>query len=211
MRRHRQILPAPPRAAVLLLAGTLSLSVVACERGEDPEIAARRTALEQQRSQLVDQFAVAQNQVRATQAQAMDDPSIDSLRSRFYDLLRARMIEIEPRAGAWLDRAQVLGARIDELSKPLLLEEGQAPPADDDRDSVMSEFATLEKTLQPLQNRALQDPEVAAAFGEMQDSVHALMVRMNPDAAPALERMKRTSAAVDSIDAELADLGRPEE
>lgn len=186
------------------------MGLVACEHGEDPEIAARRTSLEQQRSQLVDQFAIAQNQVRATQTRAMDDPSIDSLRERFYDLLRARMIEIEPRAEAWLDRAKVLGARIDELSKPLLLEQGEAPPPDDDRDSVLSEFATLEKTLRPLQNRALQDPEVAAALGEMQDSVHALMVRMNPDAAPALERMKRTSAAVDSINAELAALGEPE-
>lgn len=190
----------------LLLAAVLAAGLSACGGGADEaEIAARRTALEQQRHQLLNQFAAAQNKVRNTQTRALDDPSIASLRDQFYTLMRDKMIEIEPRAEAWLDRAKELGARIDELSTPLILEEGQEP-TDDDRAGVMEEFAALEKTLRPVQNRAMADPEVAAAFQAMQDSVHALMIRMNPDAAPAIDRMKRTSAAVDSLDAEIAAL-----
>lgn len=194
-----------PRAGLLLTA-MLATVLVACGGGADEaEIAMRRTALEQQRHQLLNQFATAQNQVRNTQTRALDDPSIASLRDEFYTSLRQKMVEIEPRAGAWLDRAKELGARIDELSAPLILEEGQEPP-DDDRAGVMEEFAALEKTLRPVQNRAMADPEVAAAFRAMQDSVHALMIRMNPDAEAAIDRMKRTSAAVDSLDAEIAAL-----
>ena len=190
----------------LLLLATLLPGLAACGGdAEDAEIAARRTALEQQRHQLQDQFAAAQNQVRNTQTQALDDPSIQPLRENFYALLREKMIEIEPRAGTWLDSAKTLGGRIDELSKPLILERGQEPP-EDDREDVIRAFGQLEQTLRPVQNRAMQDPEVAAAFAAMQDSVHALMVRINPDAAGAIERMKRTSAGVDSLDAEIAAL-----
>jgi len=201
----RQSGSARPRTGLLLTA-VLATVLAACGGGADEaEIATRRTALEQQRHQLLNQFAAAQNQVRNTQTRALDDPSIAPLRDQFYTSLREKMIEIEPRAGAWLDRAKVLGARIDELSKPLLLEQGQEPP-DDDRVAVMEEFAALEDTLRPVQNRAMVDPEVTAAFQAMQDSVHALMIRMNPDAESAIDRMKRTSAAVDSLDAEIAAL-----
>lgn len=201
-RHRRRRLP----AGGLLLLATLLPGLAACGGdAEDAEIAARRTALEQQRRQLQDQFAAAQNEVRNTQTQALDDPSIQPLREDFYTLLRAKMVEIEPRAETWLDSAQELGSRIDELSKPLILEQGQEPP-EDNREQVIREFGQLEQTLRPVQDRAMQDPEVAAAFAAMQDSVHALMVRMNPDAAGAIERMKRTSAAVDSLDAEIAAL-----
>lgn len=201
-RHRRRRLP----AAGLLLLATLLPGLAACGGdAEDAEIAARRTALEQQRHQLQDQFAAAQNEVRNTQTQALDDPSIQPLRENFYTLLRQKMIEMEPRAETWLDSAQKLGSRIDELSKPLILEQGQEPP-EDNREQVMREFGQLEQTLRPVQNRAMQAPEVAAAFAAMQDSVHALMVRMNPDAAGAIQRMKRTSAAVDSLDAEIAAL-----
>jgi len=190
----------------LLFFAALLPGLAACGGdAEDAEIAARRTALEQQRHQLQDQFAAAQNEVRNTQTQALDDPSIQPLRESFYALLREKMIEIEPRAATWLDSAKTLGGRIDELSTPLILEQGQEPP-EDDREDVIRAFGQLEQTLRPVQNRAMQDPEVAAAFAAMQDSVHALMVRMNPDAAGAIERMKRTSAAVDSLDAEIAAL-----
>jgi uncharacterized protein HemX len=201
-RHRRRRLP----ATGLLLLATLLPGLAACgEDAEDAEIAARRTALEQQRRQLQDQFAAAQNQVRNTQTRALDDPSIQPLRENFYTLLREKMIEMEPRAETWLDSAQTLGSLIDELSEPLILEQGQEPP-EDNRKEVIREFRQLEQTLRPVQNRAMQDPEVAAAFAAMQDSVHALMIRMNPDAAGAIQRMKRTSAAVDSLEAEIAAL-----
>lgn len=180
------------------------LSPLACDGNAHTD--ARRSALEQQRRQLLNQFAAAQNQVRRTQAQALEDPSIVPLRERFYGLLRERMVEIEPRAEAWLDRAQELGPAIDELSAPQILQPGEEPAPREEREQVVKEFAELEKTLQPLQNRAMVDPDVARAFETLQDSVHALMVRINPDAETALDQMRRTSAAVDSIDAELRAL-----
>lgn len=177
---------------------------VACGGESDSE--ARRAALEQQRQQLLIQFSAAQNQVRRTQAQAIEDPSLVPLRERFYDLLRERMVEIEPRSEAWLDRALELGPVIDDLSRPLVLEQGEEPAPREERERVVEEFAELEKTLQPVQNRALADPEVAAAFEALQDSVHAVMIRLNPAAEAALDQMRRVSNAVDSIDAELRAL-----
>lgn len=181
-----------------------ALFAFAC--GGESGAEARRAALDQQREQLLIQFAAAQNQIRRTQAQAIQDPSLVPLRERFYELLRERMIEIEPRSEAWLDRAQELGPVIDDLSRPLILEPGEEPAPREERERVVEEFAELEKTLQPVQNRALADPDVAAAFEALQDSVHAVMIRLNPAAEAALDQMRRASAAVDSIDAELRAL-----
>ncbi len=189
--------------AVLLVASSLG----SCGDGSDHE--GRRTALEQQRRQLLNQFAAARNRVRQTQAQALGDSSIIPLRERFYKRLRERMIELEPRAEDWLDRARELGPEIDVLSRPQILEPGQEPVSAEERRAVVQELAALEDTLRPVQNRAMADPEVAAAFRALQDSLHALMVRMNPAAADALDQMRRTSAAVDSIDAEIRRLGGP--
>ena len=188
----------------MALAG-VALAPVACRAGADGD--ARREALEQQRMELLEQFAIAQNRVRNTQARALEDPSIVPLQERFYGLLREKMIELDPRSEAWLDRARELGEQIDELSAPQILQPGDEPAPREQRVAVVTEFAELERTLQPLQNRALSDPEVAAAFAEMQDSVHALMVRLDPDAEGALDQMRRASAAVDSIDAELQATG----
>lgn len=181
-----------------------ALSPLAC--GGESGVEGRRTALEQQRHQLLVQFSAAQNQVRRTQAQAVEDPSLAPLRERFYDLLRERMVEMEPRSEAWLDSARELGPVIDDLSRPLILEPGEEPAPREERERVVKEFAELEKALQPVQERALADPEVAAAFEELQDSVHALMIRLNPAAEAALDQMRRTSSAVDSIDARLRAL-----
>lgn len=158
--------------------------------------------------QLMNQFAAAQNQVRRTQAQALEDTSLAPLRERFYGLLRERMIEIDPRSEAWLDSARELGPLIDDLSRPQILQPGEEPVPREERERVVDEFAELERMLQPVQHRALADPDVAGALAAFQDSVHALMVRLNPAADAALDQMRRTSAAVDSIDAELRALER---
>ena len=186
------------------LAAAPVLFLLACDG--DAGTAARRSALEQQRRQLLNQFAAAENQVRHTQAQAVEDTSLSSLRERFYELLRERMIEIEPRSEAWLDRAQELGPMIDDLSRPRILPPGEEPAPREEREQVVEEFAELEATLRPVQNRAMSDPEVAEAFQTFQDSVHALIVRINPAAESDLDQMRRASAAVDSIDAELRAL-----
>ena len=193
-------------AARGMILAALALQPLACDASDGPDVEARRASLEQQRLQLMTQFADAQNRVRNTQTQAMEHPSVAALRERFYDLLREEMIEIDPRAEVWLERAKELGARIDDLSGPRIVVPGQELPDTVDRGAVMREFAELERTLQPVQNRALADPEVAAAFAAVQDSVHALMARINPAAEASLEQMRRTSVAVDSIEAELRRL-----
>lgn len=182
----------------------LALVPLAC--GGDTDTGERRLTLELERQQLLQQFAAAQNRVRQTQAQALEDPSVAPLRERFYRLLRERMIEIEPRSETWLDSAQELGPVIDELSRPQILRPGEEPAPREEREQVVREFAELEKTLQPVQNRAMADVEVAAAFEALQDSMHAVMVRINPDAESALREMRRASARVDRIDAELRAL-----
>lgn len=190
--------------SLVALVAMPALFPLACDGGSGVE--GRRAALEQQRQQLLIQFSAAQNQVRRTQAQAVEDPSLIPLRERFYELLHARMIEIEPRSEAWLDRARELGPVIDDLSRPLILEPDEEPAPREERERVVEKFAELEKTLQPVQNRALADPEVAQAFEALQDSVHAVMIRLNPAAEAALDQMRRASNAVDSIDAELRAL-----
>lgn len=192
-------------ARLVALAAVPVLLPVACDGGAGADDA-RRTALEQRRRQLLNQFAAAQNQVRRTQAQALEDPSLAPLQENFYGLLRERMIELDPQSEPWLDRARELGPVIDSLSQPRILEPDEEPVPREERDRVVEEFAELERTLQPLQNQALADPEVAEAFEALQDSVHALMIRINPSAEAALDRMRRASAAVESLDAELRAL-----
>lgn len=194
-----------PFARVLLFLLLATLWSAAC--GGESDVGERRAALEQQRQQLLTQFAAAQNQVRQTQAQALGDSSLIPLRERFYERLHDRMVEIEPRAEDWLARARELGPELDVLSRPQVLEPGQEPVSREEQQAIVDRFAALEDSLRPVQNRAMGNPEVAAAFNAFQDSLHAVMVRINPAAATALDQMRRTSAAVDSIDAEIRRLG----
>lgn len=119
------------------------------------------------------------------------------------------MIEIDPRAEEWLARARELGPEIDVLSQPQILQPGQEPVSLEEKQALVEEFAALEDSIRPVQNRAMADSGVAAAFDALQDSLHALMIEINPDAEAALEQMRRTSAAVDSIDAEIRRLEAP--
>lgn len=198
--------PTPARRFIRFAAISTALAASPLGCGGDAGTAERRLTLELERQQALQRFAAAQNRVRQTQAEALADPSLAPLQERFYALLRARMIEIEPRSEAWLDSAQELGPAIDELSRPRILQPGEEPAPLEERERVVREFSELEKTLQPVQNRAMADPEVAAAFEALQDSMHAVMVRINPDAEAALGQMRRASARVDSIDARLRAL-----
>lgn len=201
-RRFPQSLP-----CVLLFILFAALSSASC--GGEANVREQRTALEQQRRQLLTQFAAAQNRVRQTQAQALGDSSVVPLQERFYERLHDRMIEIEPRAEAWLARARELGPELDVLSRPQIIEPGDEPVSREEQRAVVERFKALEDSLRPVQNRAMADPDVAAAFSALQDSLHAVMVEINPAAAAALDQMRRTSAAVDSINAEIRRLGEP--
>lgn len=201
------LLPRTPARRFMRVAATLAgVAIIPLGCGGEADTAERRLNLELERQQALQQFAATQNRVRQTQAEALADPSLAPLQERFYELLRERMIEIEPRSEAWLDSAQQLGPAIDELSRPQILQPGEVPAPLEEREQVVREFSELEKTLQPVQNRAMADPEVAAAFEALQDSMHAVMLRINPDAAPTLREMRRASARVDSIDAKLRAL-----
>lgn len=198
-----------PRASLRVAFALLLLASWSASCGDGSDVRDRRAALEQQRRQLLNQFAGAQNRIRRTQAQALGDSSLVPLRERFYERLREEMIEIDPRAEEWLARARELGPEIDVLSQPQILQPGQEPVSLEEKQALVEEFAALEDSMRPVQNRAMADSGVAAAFDALQDSLHALMIEINPDAEAALEQMRRTSAAVDSIDAEIRRLEAP--
>ena len=179
--------------------------LAACDSGNS-EADAARLALEQQKQQLFIQYASVQNQIRAAQNQALDEPAITELQDRFYEVLRARMIALDPRAEAWLDRAREVGAEVERLSGPILLAPGEEPPPAADRAAIGRELASLEITLRDIQSEALASPEVAAVFSELQDSVAAAIVRIDPNAGAALENMKEIERTIASIDEQIAGL-----
>lgn len=178
---------------------------VACSDGSRARDDERR-ALEQRREQLVIQFASVQNQIRAVQAQALDEPMIAGLQARFYDVLRARIIELDPQGEEWLDRATRVGVSLEQLSGPLLLAPGEEPPPAEDRIAVGRELAELERILRPVQSEALRYPEVATAFAELQDSLATAMVRLDPNAARTLEQMRVLDGEVQKLDRQIAAL-----
>lgn len=187
---------------VLLVAAA---GVVACDSG-DNDIEAERLALTQQRQQLVIQYASVQNQIRSAQAQALDEPAIIDLQERFYEVLRERMIALDPRAEAWLDRAREVGAEVDRLSGPIMLQPGEEPPPAEDRAAIGRELASLESTLREVQSQALASPDVAVVFSELQDSVVAAIVRINPELEATLENMKELETMIANLDARIAAL-----
>jgi len=165
-----------------------------------------RRSLEQRREQLVIQFASVQNEIRAVQAQALDEPMIAGLQARFYGVLRTRIIELDPQGEEWLDRATQVGADLERLSGPLLLAPGEEPPPAEDRIAVGRELAKLERLLRPIQSEAMRYREVATAFAELQDSLAAAIVRLDPNAARTLERMQALDGEVRELDLQIARL-----
>lgn len=190
------------RIGVLLV---VAAGMAACDSG-DSEKEAERLALTQQRQQLVIQYASLQNQLRSAQGQALDEPAIIELQERFYEALRARMIALDPRAEAWLDRAREVGAEVDRLSGPIMLQPGEEPPPAEDRAALGRELASLEITLREVQSQALASPDVAVVFSELQDSVAAAIVRINPDLESTLENIKELERTIADLDARIAAL-----
>jgi hypothetical protein len=187
---------------LLLVAAAGAAACDSSSREADDE----RLALEQQKHQLVIQYASVQNQIRSAQSQALDEPAIIELQGRFYEVLRARMIAIDPRAEAWLDRAREVGAEVDRLSGPIVLAPGEEPPPAADRAAIGRELASLEITLREVQSAALAAPDVATVFAEFQDSVAAAIVRIDPNTAPVLENMKELERRIAAMDSQIAAL-----
>ncbi|MFQ5529432.1 MAG: hypothetical protein ACE5FP_03710 [Gemmatimonadota bacterium] len=194
------------RRAWCLEAVTLVAALaVACDDGSQAR-ADQRRALEQRREQLVIQNVSVQNQIRSVQGQALDEPGVVAVQARFYDVLRARMIELDPGAESMLDRAKQVGADLERLSGPVLLGPGDEPPPAGERAAVGRELAELERAMRPLQSEALKDPLVAATFLELQDSVKATIVRLDPNAAQVLENIKAVEDAIRELDVQIAAL-----
>lgn len=177
----------------------------ACDDGTQARDDAK-LALEQRREQLVIQYVSVQNQIRALQGQALDDSIVIELQARFYEVMRIKMIELEPQAEAWLDRATEVGAELERLTGPLLLSPGEDPPPAEERTAIGRDLAQLEKAMRPVQSEALEYPEVAGAFAELQDSVAATIVRLDPDAALTLEQMQVIDDEIRKLDRQLAEL-----
>jgi len=165
-----------------------------------------RLALEQRRGQLVIQYIAVQNQIRELQGQALDDPTVIELQARFYDVMRTTMIELDPQAEAWLERAAAVGAKLERLTGPVILAPGEEPPDPEERTAVGRELAELETIMRPVQAQALQVPEVATAFAELQGSVAATIVRLDPNATVTLEQMQTLDDEIRNLDDQLAAL-----
>jgi hypothetical protein len=60
--------------------------------------------------------------------------------------------------------------------------------------------------MRPALSEALEDPEVAGAFAELQESVAATIVRLDPDAALTLEQMNVIDEEIRKLDRQLAEL-----
>ena len=178
---------------------------VACDDGSRARDEAR-IALEQRREQLVIQYVSVQNQIRAVQGQALDDSTVIKLQAQFYDVLRARMIELEPQAESWLDRATEVGAELERLTGPVLVIPGEQPPSAEERTAIGHELAQLETAMRPVQSDALEYPEVARAFAELQDSLVAIIVRLDPKAEGTMEQMQAIDGEIRNLDRQIAEL-----
>ncbi len=189
-------------AAAVLVAG----GIAACDDGAQ-ERAEQRRALEQRREQMVIQYVSVQNQIRSVQAQALSEPEVVEVQDRFYDVLRAKMIELDPEAEAMLDRALAVGSDLERLSGPVALQPGEAPPPAGERTAVGRELAELERAMRPIQSAALEDPAVATTFFELQDAVVAAMVRLDPESQIVLDRIKGLEDDIAELDRQIAEVG----
>lgn len=188
--------------ALALVAGGIG----ACDGGSQ-EREDQRRALEQRREQMVIQYASVQNQIRSVQAEALGEPEVIEVQERFYAVMRAKMIELDPQAEELLDRATQVGADLERLSGPVALQPGEEPPPAGERAAVGRELAELERAMRPIQSEALADPTVAAVFSELQDAVVAAILRLDPDSQVVLDRIKALEDDIAELDRQIAAVG----
>lgn len=189
-------------AALALVAG----GIAGCDDGAR-EREDQRRALEQRREQMVIQYASVQNQIRSVQGQALSEPEVIEVQERFYEVLRAKMIELDPQAEALLDRATAVGADLERLSGPVTLQPGEEPPPAGERAAVGRELAELEQAMRAIQSAALEDSAVAATFYELQDAVVAAMVRLDPQSQVVLDRINELEDDIAELDRQIAEVG----
>ena len=184
----------------------LVVAVVACSDSsarQEEELAGLRS----ERRSLLLQFSSAQQAIRRTQAQALEEPGVRAAQEAFNAELRAVVVRDDPESVELLDRAQAVGQDLQSMGTPLLLQEGEEDPrpsSPEERAEVASELAEVERSLRPVIDRAFQDPAVAQAFASLRDSVVAAMLRIDPGSQRSMDLMADLEARVADIDGEIA-------
>jgi pimeloyl-ACP methyl ester carboxylesterase len=198
MNRHlKTMLPLAVSAAVM----------AGCSDGTS-ERDARIAELQGQRRTLLLQFSSTQNAIRGIQVRALQEPGVQAAQDTFNARLRAVVQRDDPESVALLDRAEVVGRELQQLSVPVLLQQGQDDPrlGPEERAQLASDLAETERALRPVIDRAFEDAMVVEAFGALRDSVMAAMLRMDPSTQVSMDLMAEIEGQVAEIDAEIASL-----
>ena len=176
--------------------------------GSEPE-SAELTALRNEQADLRRRFNVVQNSIRRTQAAALDAAGVRAAQDQFYTILREEMVSNDPETAELLERSRRIGADLERVSGPVLTTPDSADEsavAASEREAVVDDLAATERELRPHIDRAMQEPRVAEAFNELQDSVTATMTRIDPNSAASIERLKELAEQMRQIEIEIVKL-----
>ena len=197
------------RQIVFLIAAVVGMISAACSGDSATED--RLAELRSQKRSLLIQFTSAQNAIRQYQSRALDDPNVRAVQASFDSVFRLAVERDAPEAVELLDRAEALGRDLQELSTPVILEQGQDDPrlSDEERRQVAAELAEVERLLRPVTDRAFLDPAVQTSFKTLQDSVIAAILRQDPSAQASMDLMARLEGQIADIDAQMAALAGP--
>ncbi len=182
MTKARTVTHAHLLVAVLLAAG--------CETRADQALA--NAELETRLQELVLQHASVQSQIRQLQSRALSTPGVREVQANFYATLRPKMIEIDPRAEEWLDRAAQAGqdmARATGTAIVSTADEPVPPPDITEKQRIATEIQDMERVLEPIRLLAMSDPAVSASFAALQDTLVATMLQEDPNSQVLFDQM----------------------
>ena len=182
MTKARTVTHAHLLVAVLLAAG--------CETRADQALA--NAELETRLQELVLQHASVQSQIRQLQSRALSTPGVREVQVNFYATLRPKMIEIDPRAEEWLDRAAQAGqdmARATGTAIVSTADEPVPPPDITEKQRIATEIQDMERVLEPIRLLAMSDPAVSASFAALQDTLVATMLQEDPNSQVLFDQM----------------------
>jgi hypothetical protein len=196
-------------------AGALLMSVGALLVGSgctDSEVSLKADelgSLRQERLELLERFGHIQTSIRRTQAAALDAPGVSAVQDSFYAEVRRFMEREYPEAIDLLDRAERIGADVEEVSGPAPVVPDE-PVTYERQQAVVGELQETERDLRPYLDQAMADQSVQEAFTELQDSLIAEMTRLDPTAPRTIDRMTETAEQIRQVDIRIAELqGRP--